>query len=61
MIDHNLTSDRVASEGFKGKNYRLNLFLNGSKVYLDFNDNITNMKDFYNVMMEGEIYNWKLK
>ncbi|CAG8597360.1 9475_t:CDS:2 [Ambispora gerdemannii] len=51
----------VASEGSEGENDGLELFLNRPKVDLEFEDDVANMKDVYDVMTEEEICNWKIK
>jgi hypothetical protein len=53
----NLTIKEVASEEIDG----LELFFNRHKVNLEFEDDVTNMKDVYDVMSEEEINNWKIR
>lgn len=50
----------IEEVGIEEKN-ELELFLTRSKVQLEFEDDVANMKDVYDVMSEEEIRDWKIR
>src|ERR1043166_2912915 len=51
---HGVDNESIVNDGLES-------FLNRSKVHIEFEDDIANMRDVYDVMTEEEICKWKLK
>ena len=51
-------ADDIVSDNEKDE---LKLFLNRTKVHIEFKDDVANMSDVYDVITEDEIHNSKIK